>query len=171
MTESPEGWQKTKRKQPTKDEKLAATLLSLVQLDPATGTLVPLIDRELAKTMEPAQIINAFEFDHWPVAVALGGTNHPTNLQPRLTQEHREKTAKRDAGEIARVRRYLKKRAKLNEAQRKFQEATRRMLIPEIETRETGTRKTKWPKQTIPGSKASGWKRPMRGKALRRTSK
>jgi hypothetical protein len=173
MTESPEGWQKTKRKPPSAKEKLAAALLSIVRWDQATGTLTPLIDREQARTMTPEQIIHAFEFDHWPVPVSLGGTNHPTNLAPMLTQAHREKTAKRDAGEIARVRRSLKKRAKQNAAQRRFEEARREMLrdLPETDAaRETGTRKTKWAKQSMPGSKTSGWKRTMRGKVLRRTS-
>lgn len=87
-------------------EKLAAALLVLWE---ARGGEY---DREAFKRM-PADraanlIIAAFDIDHYPVPVALGGTNHPTNLVPRLRAEHRLKTAKTDIPAIAKVARLSK---------------------------------------------------------------
>lgn len=90
---------------PNMHEKLAAALLALRRLDPATGALVPLVARELAAAMSPKEIIRLFEFDHKPVPKALGGSNHPTNLIPTIKPEHREVTAQQDIPTIAKVKR------------------------------------------------------------------
>jgi len=82
------------RTAPTLREKLAAALL---QLNPAL--------REWAKTRTTNDIIAMFECDHYPVPVAEGGTNHPTNLEMILVHEHREKTAKTDVPRIAKGKR------------------------------------------------------------------
>ncbi len=89
------------RKQPSLTEKLASALLELQRLrgDP--------IDREAAKAMTADAICAMFDIDHDPIPVANGGTNHPTNLTPRLRAEHREKT-KVDVGKIAKGKRLEK---------------------------------------------------------------
>lgn len=125
-----------KRRAPTLKQKLAATLLTIVRPD-AEGVLRPVIPMHEAKGMTPQQIISRFEFDH-VVFHVWGGPCDPWNLVPRPVAEHREKT-KRDAGEIAKVRRGLKKRS--------------------------GTKRKS---RAIPGSRDSGWKKPMRGPAERR---
>ena len=91
-----------KRKEPTSDEKLASEMLKRVRLDEATGKLVPLIDWEWAKDKTAREIIGLFELDHYPVPVALGGTNHPTNLQYMLKAEHSHRRDHCSRGAIAR---------------------------------------------------------------------
>jgi hypothetical protein len=86
-------------KQPNMAEKLAATLLMLTD-----GHGRPLIDREEAKGMSAQQIVGLFEFDHG-IHRAIKGTNHPTNLTPRIYAEHRHKTAKIDVPQIAKTKR------------------------------------------------------------------
>lgn len=95
---------KPRRKSPNLKEKLAAALLE-IKVSDAKGNLVPIIDRDTAKTMTAQQIISQFELDHWPVPVALGGDNHPTNLQWMLRHAHREKTEKSDVPMIAKIKR------------------------------------------------------------------
>lgn len=89
-------------KQPNLTEKLASALLMLTD---ETGAL--LVDREQAKGMSAAQIVGLFEFDHG-VHRAIEGTNHPTNLTPRIYAEHRAKTNKQDIPQIAKTKRISK---------------------------------------------------------------
>jgi hypothetical protein len=101
----------TRRRSPTKDEKLGSALLELQRLRGAS------IDRERAKAMT-AEAINAlFHFDHDAGYAAHGTDNHPTRITPRLIAEHREKTAKVDLPAIAKCRRlsaeHLEHRRKL----------------------------------------------------------
>lgn len=90
-------------------ERYAAALLHLeaarCTIDP---TLQACIDREKAKQMSPEQIIGHFDVDHYPVPKALGGSNHPTNLNPIPRGGHKKKTAKKDIPVIAKVRRSVK---------------------------------------------------------------
>lgn len=100
----------TRGRDPNLSEKLAATLLALTRLDPETGLLVPLVDWEAARSMTVKEIIGLFEFDHWPVPAALGGSNHPSNLVPLLetSGEHLKKTTTKDIPEIAKSKRLNK---------------------------------------------------------------
>lgn len=83
-------------------------------------------------------VAKRFDFDHWPVAHALGGSTHPSNLTPRLRAEHREKTARKDIPAIAKVKRL----SAAHEASRA------RMLAKDRgETVRTGKRKAAFPKQ------------------------
>ena len=82
---------KRERKDPTLREKCAAALLTICRPD-ENGILKPVVDREKAKTMTPAQIIHCFQFDHI-ILHAFDGSEHPTNLDPRPTKEHRDKSA------------------------------------------------------------------------------
>lgn len=82
---------KRKRKDPTLREKCAAALLTICRPD-ENGILKPVVDREAAKTMTPDQIISCFQFDHLALH-AFGGSNHPANLDPKPTKEHRTKSA------------------------------------------------------------------------------
>ncbi|HEV8466097.1 MAG TPA: hypothetical protein VGQ63_13975 [Pseudolabrys sp.] len=82
-----------RRTAPTLTERLAATLLALGD--------IPFDD---AQQMTAKQIIGLYQFDHWPIRVEAGGTNHPSNLRPLLIRAHRQKTAK-DNAEIGKIRR------------------------------------------------------------------
>lgn len=157
-----------KRTQPTKDEKLAATLLQLRRFDDDSGTFVPLIDREKAKGMTPQDIISAVDFDHWPVAVSLGGTNHPTNLVPKLRADHKKKTAKKDAKVNAKLRRILAAKEEKTRKMAEFYKSTLRGDDGSDSTPTPVSKKKKWPSKPIPGSKSSDFKKPMRGNAVRR---
>lgn len=72
------------------------------------------------------------------IPLAMGGADDETNVAPAHVACHRAKTTK-DAGQIAKANRV---RAKHNGAAR--------------------------PKSTLPGSKASGWKRKISGETVRR---
>lgn len=156
-----------KRINPTKDEKLAATLLQLKRFNEA-GELVPLIDREWAKDKTPAEIVHEFEYDHWPVAVSLGGTNHPTNLVPKLRADHKKKTAEKDAKINAKLRRILAKEKEKGDKLSDFYRNTRPAPDTSASPKTAVEKKKKWPSKPIDGSKASAFKKPMRGKAVKR---
>lgn len=79
--------------------KLASALLAMRGEDGAF--LVPYED---AKLMSADQIISLFQFDHYPIRKADGGPDAPWNLVPRFILAHREKTAKKDAPEMAKDR-------------------------------------------------------------------
>lgn len=86
--------------------KLAAALLRLGE-----------IDYERSKTMTVKQINACYHFDHDPIPKALGGSDHPSNLTPRLVAEHKHKTIKdngtgrSDITAISRLRRIMRKRS------------------------------------------------------------
>jgi len=131
-------------------EKLAATLLMLTD-----GNGRPLIEREQAKSLSAKEITSRFDFDH-AVHVAIKGSNHPTNLTPRLRAEHREKTARVDVPQIAKTKRITKE----HEA---FQS---RLLAKTGQTEDAGVRKRKG--KPLPGTKASGLRKRMDGTVERR---
>ena len=83
-----------RRNRPTLTEQLAAALLALGH-----------IPFEHAREMTAKQIIGLYQFDHWPIRVEAGGTNHPSNMRPLLIVAHRKKTAadNREIGKIRRV--------------------------------------------------------------------
>lgn len=86
--------------------KLASALLMLRAPDGRDA--IPYQD---SKQMSADQIISLFHFDHWPIRKADGGTDHPSNLAPRLIAAHREKTAKIDVPEMAKSKRIRRKEA------------------------------------------------------------
>ena len=77
-------------KEATLIEKLAACLLMIT--DENGWPLIP-IDRVKLKTMSAEEIFAMVEFHH-VVSKRMGGSNHPTNLDPMLKPEHREYEAK-----------------------------------------------------------------------------
>jgi len=103
---------KPRRKPPTLRQKLASALLLMVRHDgfhdDGQARYVPVIPFEEARQLTADEIIARFEFDHG-VYVTWGGSNHPTNLTPRLVPIHRAKT-KRDRKNIDKVRRADKRR-------------------------------------------------------------
>ena len=154
-----------KRKAPTMAEKLASALLHLeaarCKLDP---TLQACVDREKAKGMTPQAIIHHWEVDHYPVPVALGGSNHPTNLMPRPKAEHRHKTAKKDVPVIAKVKRAGKAHAEHVQVM-----AEKAAPVDPMSKQVVWRGKSKWGKQApMPGTKASPWKKGLGKKAERR---
>lgn len=157
-----------KRKDPNLTEKLAAFVLTM-RIPDENGNLVPLVTREEAKLMTAEQIVSLIQVDHNPVrvetAIALGWTpreyNHPTNLTPLPIMAHRTKTATVDVPEVAKSDRITAEQ----------QEFRRRMLSKSGQTpdepRNHQTRKS----SPMPGSKDSGWRKPMRGPPVRRAIK
>lgn len=113
--------------------KCAAALLALT--DERGDRLIP---HEHAKAMSADQIISLFQFDHYPIRAEAGGPTEPWNLDPRLIPEHRIKTAKKDAPEIAKIRR-------VTAAEEDFR---RRLLTPR-DQREP--RRSRWPKRKMRG--------------------
>lgn len=87
--------------------KLASALLAIKAFE--LGRWSPLIPHEDAKRMTADQIISLFAFDHYPIRKADGGSDEPWNLEPRMIQAHREKTAKVDVPEMAKSKRIVRK--------------------------------------------------------------
>jgi hypothetical protein len=138
-----------KRKAPSLTERLAAVLLTLKRGDGS-----PLIPKELHGL--PAKEIlkkSGLAWDH-VVALALDGSNHPTNLQPLTIDDHKVKT-KRDVKTIARAKRLTKD-----------EEAFRRkMLVKTFGEEAIGDlkplkvkSKKRWGSAPMPGSRNSPFK-------------
>lgn len=139
------------RRTPTYRQKLCAAYLRILAL---MGRAIPY---DTAKEMTEENIEALFEVDHHPIPVANGGTNHPSNLVPRIKDDHREKT-RRDVSRIAKGKR-LSRAA----------EETRRIILAKvgkIADEEVKRRKRANP---LPCGKRSGWKKPINGNAVRRT--
>jgi hypothetical protein len=89
----------THRRRPSLRCRLAAALCALTD-----GEGKRLIPHEHAKLMTEADVLSLFEWDHYPIRYIDGGPLAHWNLEPRLIMEHREKTAKVDAPQIAKNR-------------------------------------------------------------------
>ena len=89
-----------KRKYIGLEVRLAAALLGYQRW----GWAAP-IPFQQSKTMTAKQIIRCFTFDHYPIPHAHGGSDHPSNLCPRLCAVHKIKTATVDIPMIAKVKR------------------------------------------------------------------
>jgi hypothetical protein len=137
------------RKPPRMIEKLASALLELKCIN-NDGHLVPIIDRQAAKQMTAEQIVAQFELDHWPVPVAFGGSNHPTNLHWKTKMQHREKTAKIDIPAIAKSKRLSKSHADHKSVMDGVTVEKKKRSLP------------------MPGTKASGLKKKLNGSVERR---
>jgi hypothetical protein len=87
--------------------KLAATLVELQRLRYLAGA-ADWFDPVDVMRMTPEQVIALFEFDHYPICKADGGSDHHSNCMPRGKPEHREKTAKVDIPQIAKGKRLRK---------------------------------------------------------------
>lgn len=87
------------RRQPSLKCRLAAALCALTD-----GEGKRLIPHEHAKAMSADQVLRIFVWDHYPIRHCDGGPLEHWNLEPRLIMEHREKTAKVDAPQIAKNR-------------------------------------------------------------------
>jgi hypothetical protein len=126
---------KARRKDPTKDEKLAACLLMIADLQ-GKG-----IDFKHAQQMHPEQIISLFQFDH-ARRVTDGGSNHPTNLTPRFRRAHMDKTAKFDVPQI-------RKGDRIREGEAEHHEKMRRKLLaptPSEDDNPPANKKSRWGK-------------------------
>jgi hypothetical protein len=141
----------TRHRPPTLRQKLCAAYLRILVL---LGRAIP---HNVAAQMTEQDIEALFEVDHDPEPVANGGSNHPSNLVPRLKAEHREKT-RRDIKRIAKGKRLARSA-----------EETRRIILArvgQLADAEVMRRKRKHP---LPCGKASGWKKPLGKSAVRRT--
>lgn len=93
---------------PNMEEKLAAALLTMMRIDPATGSLKPIITFEESKKMTAKQIIARFSPNHFPKRHEAGGSNHPSNIEWLTREEHAARTAKYDQPQIGKIRRVKK---------------------------------------------------------------
>lgn len=119
------------RKPPNKTTKLASALLQIKGDD--GQALIPWED---AKLMTAEQIISLFQWDHYPFRHEAGGPAEAWNLVPRFIREHREKTAKIDAPEIAKIKR-------ISPAEEEFRQ---RLLTPRQDRQ---PKRSKWPKRPM----------------------
>ncbi len=71
------------------------------------GNWVQAISHDDAKRMTAAQVASLFEVDH-VVPIAIGGSDHHSNIVPRLIGEHRNKTHTVDRPAIRREARLSK---------------------------------------------------------------
>lgn len=116
--------------------KLASALLALGH-----------IDYEESKKLSAKEICARFEFDHYPVPKALGGSDEPWNLTPRLIADHAHKTNK-DNGTGRSDRKVI---AKVRNSIKKANERAERIEAEQVgdPVREHGF-KRRWPSRDIP---------------------
>ena len=119
---------KRKRKYISMEVRLAAALLGCQRW----GWAAP-IPFQQSKTMTAKQIIRRFTFDHYPIPHAHDGSDHPSNLCPRLLSDHQIKTAKIDIPMIAKVKR-------VSAAHKDF---VRRVLAP---VKHPARKHSRWPR-------------------------
>jgi hypothetical protein len=144
-----------KRRAPNKDERIAACLLEIKRGDEW------LIPEPLRSSGDTQAILRHVEWDHLKMDT-LGGDTSPQNISPKSKPVHLAKT-KSDVKALAKAKRIEKEHAAF------------RARILAKQTGEEAPKpkkpKKKWPKQIVPGSKASGWKKPLHGKPVRRDEK
>ena len=144
-------------------EKLAAALLMCMQPD-ASGKLVRVISHEEAKRMTAKEIIARFDFHHWPIEEQDGGPAEAWNLSPLPRPVHRKETGKlrtqRAKGKRIREK-YNSERAALPPTARAILDVLLDSTPPAPKPKRKG--------RPMPGSKASPFKRTMRGKTIPRS--
>jgi hypothetical protein len=111
--------------------KLASALLALGH-----------IPYEDSKRMTAAQIISLYQWDHYPVRKADGGSDAPWNIRPMLRAAHRAKTARVDMPAMAKSR-----RIQLGEAEHQLRMAAKLLGLPR---RTGGKRRSSWPQRRRP---------------------
>lgn len=143
-----------KRRALTRTERYASVILELKR-----GTGEPLIARERAKGMTAEEIIKEFESkieaDH-VTPLAMGGSHHPSNIQPLSKEDHLVKT-KRDVAVIAKSKR-------IEADQAEFRRRMLEKVGQEPEDQPQRRRKSR----PMPGSKLSRWKKKIDGTVERR---
>ncbi len=145
--------------------KLAAALLQMKRPTADGSGWERIISHEEARQLTAKQIISRFQFDHHPIREVDGGPAEPWNLDPMLTAEHRAKTAKIDLPQIAKGKRIRK--AEVEHAERMARkgghegddDARRSKVIKGLKEAVRYARATR----PMPGSKASPFKRKIRG--------
>lgn len=154
-----------KRRKFTLTEKLAAAYLQLATFDDDSQTLIPVICPHWAKTVSADKIVKVFERWHdkeHRVALGLGGTNHPVNVQFMTRLDHQTVKTPADRKAMAKADRIAEKHAA---ARAKAEEFTKRLLAPSAKP-ERPKKKPQW--KPMPGTKASNWKHCMNGTWERR---
>lgn len=140
--------------------KIASALLAAVH--EVDGKLVPIIPREIAANLTAGEIISMIDWGHI-VPHAIGGSDHPANLEPILRSEHKAQTAKIDIPQIAKTKRI-----------ERDQQAFRSRLLAKSGLADTvanpeASRKSKSLRsRPLPGTKASGVKKKFNGTVERR---
>lgn len=140
-------------------EKLAAALLMCMQPD-ASGRLVRVISHEQAKRMTAKEVIQLFDFHHWPIQEKDGGPALAWNLTPLPRKVHQKETG-RLRTQAAKDKRVREKYGALAiEKPRACGKTTQAPFIVEPKPKRKG--------RPMPGGKASPLKRTMRGKVVLR---
>lgn len=153
------------RKPPNLTEKLAAAL-RLVQNQDGS----PLIPEPLRSSDDPAVICAAVEWDHVYNLVALHGTdNSPRNLRPRLKAQyggtdHKQKTHGVKHGYAGSDRHKIAKSKRLQAKRAAEPDPTAAAIVGPSRSGSRGRMKSR----PMAGTKASGWTKPINGKAKRR---
>src|SRR5262245_4877793 len=102
-----------KRRKPTKAERYAAVVLMLKR-----GDGRPIVTMDEARKLSTEEIITLFErrvqWDH-ATPHAIGGSYHPTNMQPLAIDDHKAKT-KADVKRIAKGKRLQRQQKAHREA-------------------------------------------------------
>jgi hypothetical protein len=141
----------TRHRPPTYPEKLASVLLMLRIGDEW------LIPEPVRSTGTAKQILSCTQWDHYPIRRCDGGTNDPRNLRPLSVAAHAQKTATVDIPAIAKGKRIRRSVAE-----------TRAIILAKVgqlADAEVERRKSRKP---LPCGRASGWKKPINGNAVRR---
>lgn len=140
--------------------KLASALCSIVR--EVDGKLVPVIPRDKAKHLTAGEIITMFEWNHI-VHHAIGGSDHPSNIEPLLAHEHRAITAARDIPQIAKTKRIAKRhRAHETAVGAKISDA------PVVAKTARSGHNHSWRSRPFATSRAGTWKKKMDGSVERR---
>lgn len=150
---------KRKREYIPSPTKIASALLAAVH--EVDGKLVPIIPREIAANLSAGEIISMVDWNHI-VPHAIGGSDHPSNLEPMLRPEHRRRTAKIDVPQIAKTKRIARKH-----------EAHGNTILAKISLEDRVAKddtkpKRKWQQRPMPGTKASGVKKKFSGEVQKR---
>lgn len=144
--------------------KLASCLAELQYL---RGDPIPF---KQLQDMTAGQLCSLYQWDH-SIYAAWNGGEHYTNITPRLTQAHREKTHKIDIPTIAKVKRIAKaRRLEISRSRMAKKRATGQVMRVDVTgARDDGhnTPRPK-PKRPMPGSKGSPFRKAMDGRVTRR---
>ena len=139
---------------------IAAAVLSVVrEID---GKLVPIIPREIAVNLSAGEILAMVDWHHI-VPHAIGGSDHPSNIEPILRPEHKARTAKIDVPQIAKTKRIAK-------AEQDFRV---RLSAKTGRTGDAPTRKrSTWPSRPMKGmpNRKWDWKLQQYGEVQRETT-
>lgn len=126
------------------------------------GKLVPVIPRDKSKHMTAGEIIAMFEWNHI-VHHAIGGSDHPSNIEPLLAPEHRAVTAARDIPQIAKTKRIARQHQ-----EHKIAVEGKISAEPVVAETATSTLRSPWKSRPWATGRSGNFRRKMNGTVERR---